>query len=59
LTSRFFLLGKLDDKLPKGEEMNKDLLPLLFESVTVNSNYTSKIEVRRKNSISFLIEISI
>ncbi len=39
--------------------MNKDLLPLLFESVTVNSNYTSKIEVRRKNSISFLIEISI
>ncbi len=26
--------------------MNKDLLPLVFESVTVNSNYTSKIEVR-------------
>jgi len=44
----FFYSGKQYDKLPKGEEINKDLLPLLFEAMTVNSNYTSKIEVRTK-----------
>ncbi|CAF1094635.1 unnamed protein product [Adineta ricciae] len=39
-----YVNGKHYDKLPKNEEINKDLLPLLFEAVTVNSNYTSKIE---------------
>ena len=27
--------------------MHEDFLPDLFEGITVNSNYTSKIEVRR------------
>ncbi len=43
----YFRIGKHHDKLPKSEEINKDVLPLLFEAVTVNANYTSKIEVRR------------
>ena len=45
-------LGKHHDKLPKGEEMNKDVLPLLFEAITVNCNYTSKIEVRDEGFFS-------
>jgi len=40
-----FLLGKHYDKLPTKEEVNKDLAPLLFEAITVNCNYTSKIDV--------------
>ena len=39
-------LGKHGETLPKKEEINQDLLSLLFEAVSVNSNYTSKIEVR-------------
>ncbi len=42
----FFVLGKHFDQLPKKEEVNKDITPLLFEAITVNCNYTSKIEVR-------------
>ena len=49
LLLRFVLdVGQHHEQLPKAEEMNKDLLPLLFESVSVNSNYTSKIEVKRR-----------
>jgi len=44
--SFFFLLGKYYDKLPKKEEVNQDASSVLFEAITVNSNYTSKIEVR-------------
>ncbi|CAF2700040.1 unnamed protein product [Rotaria sp. Silwood2] len=36
--------GKHYEQIPKHEEMNQDLLGLLFESITVNTNYTSKIE---------------
>nr|ACD88945.1 plasma membrane calcium ATPase [Adineta vaga] len=38
------------EKLPKKDEINKDLLPLLFEAVTVNANYTSKIEKSKDDS---------
>lgn len=48
------LVGKHHDKLPKGEEIEKDVLPLLFEAVTVNANYTTKIEVRMLVSIWLL-----
>lgn len=41
-----YVNGKHNDKLPKKEEVNQDILPLLFESASVNSNYTSKIDVR-------------
>ena len=40
-----FLLGKHSEQLPKKEEVNQEILPLLFESIAVNTNYTSKIEV--------------
>ncbi|CAF1251104.1 unnamed protein product [Adineta steineri] len=36
--------GKHYDKLPKKDEIDKDILATLFEGITVNSNYTSKIE---------------
>jgi len=42
----FILIGKLSAQLEKKEEVNQEILPLLFEAVSVNSNYTSKIEVR-------------
>ena len=46
------LLGKHHEQLPKAEEINKDLLPLLFEAISVNTNYTSKIEVRLHLSLA-------
>ncbi|CAF1139095.1 unnamed protein product [Adineta ricciae] len=39
-----YVNGKHCETLPKKEEVNEDLLSLLFEAVSVNSNYTSKIE---------------
>jgi hypothetical protein len=48
-SSSLFLLGKYSEQLPKKEEVNQEFLPLLFEAVSVNANYTSKIEVRRKD----------
>lgn len=45
-TECYVHLGKHSQTLPKKEEVNQDLLSLLFEAVSVNSNYTSKIEVR-------------
>nr|ACC43965.1 plasma membrane calcium-dependent ATPase [Philodina roseola] len=44
-----YINGKHHEQLPKTEEVNKDLLPLLFESVSVNSNYTSKIEQAKQD----------
>ena len=38
-----FVTGKHSEELPKKEEVNQELLPLLFEAISVNSNYTSKI----------------
>ncbi|CAF0899609.1 unnamed protein product [Didymodactylos carnosus] len=35
---------KYYDKLPKVEEINKEIVPLAHEAMTVNTNYTSKIE---------------
>ncbi|CAF0836714.1 unnamed protein product [Adineta steineri] len=43
-----FVTGKHSEKIPKKEEVNQELLPLLFEAVSVNSNYTSKIEEAKK-----------
>ena len=40
------ILGKHYETLPKAEDVNQEVLPLLFEAVSVNSNYTSKVEVR-------------
>ncbi|CAF4763189.1 unnamed protein product, partial [Rotaria magnacalcarata] len=37
-------LGKLSEQIPPPEEVNQELLPLLFEAISVNTNYTSKIE---------------
>ena len=39
-------IGKHSEQIPKKEEVNQELLPLLFEAISVNTNYTSKIEVR-------------
>ena len=41
-----FRLGKYYEKLPEKQEINKETLPLLFQSISINTNYTSKIEVR-------------
>lgn len=38
-------VGKHGEQLPNKEEVNQEILPLLFESIAVNTNYTSKIEV--------------
>ncbi len=40
-----FVTGKHSEQLPKKEEVNQELLPLISEAISVNSNYTSKIEV--------------
>lgn len=40
------MLGKHSETLPKAEDLNQEVLPLLFEAISVNTNYTSKVEVR-------------
>ncbi|CAM2710546.1 unnamed protein product [Rotaria socialis] len=45
---QFYINGKHHEHIPKHEEVNQDVLPLLFESICVNSNYTSKIEEPKK-----------
>ncbi|CAF4693159.1 unnamed protein product [Rotaria socialis] len=42
-----FVTGKLSEQLPPPEEVNQELLPLLFEAISVNTNYTSKIEASK------------
>lgn len=42
----WFHLGKQYEQIPTPDQVNQEVLPLLFEAVSVNSNYTSKIEVR-------------
>ena len=49
-------LGKHHEQLPKADMINKDLLPLLFEAISVNTNYTSKIEVRIHLSVERSID---
>ncbi|UJR25661.1 hypothetical protein I4U23_007012 [Adineta vaga] len=39
-----YVNGKYSQILPKKEEVNQEVLPLIFEAVSTNSNYTSKIE---------------
>jgi len=41
----FFLLDKYHEKLPEKQEIKKEILPLLFESISINTNFTSKIGV--------------
>ncbi|CAM4791578.1 unnamed protein product [Rotaria magnacalcarata] len=45
---QFYINEKHHEHIPKHEEVNQDVLPLLFESICVNSNYTSKIEEPKK-----------
>jgi Ca2+ transporting ATPase len=40
-----YVNGRHSEQLPNKEQVNQELLPLLFESISVNTNYTSKIEV--------------
>ncbi|CAF4705876.1 unnamed protein product, partial [Rotaria sp. Silwood1] len=44
-----YITGKHSEQLPKAEEMNQEVLPLLFEAISVNTNYTSKIEESKKD----------
>jgi hypothetical protein len=47
LSSEIVCLGNYYDKLPNSEQINLNILPLVFESISVNTNYTSKIEVHQ------------
>ncbi|CAF2314056.1 unnamed protein product [Rotaria sp. Silwood2] len=38
-----------NEQLPKAEEVNQQVLQLLFESISVNTNYTSKIEESKQD----------
>lgn len=51
-SNAIFALGKHREQIPQPQEMNQDVLPLLFEAVSVNSNYTSKIEVSYGTSLA-------
>ncbi|CAF1053389.1 unnamed protein product [Rotaria sp. Silwood1] len=44
-----YITGKHSEQLPKAEEVNQEVLPLLFEAISVNTNYTSKIEESKQD----------
>ncbi|CAF0973525.1 unnamed protein product [Rotaria sordida] len=44
-----YIAGKYSEQLPKAGEVNQEILPLLFEAISVNTNYTSKIEESKKD----------
>ncbi|CAF3983316.1 unnamed protein product, partial [Rotaria sp. Silwood2] len=44
-----YITGKHSEQLPNAEEVNQEVLPLLFEAISVNTNYTSKIEESKQD----------